>query len=121
MFQQREERLRKTFCGFNADYPFPRVDYTERRNIMRKNVKCPRSKFIRICTRRASTERRKTKKNFFSVFMRTNLSAALPERIKTKKTYFCDFNADSPFPRVDYTERRKIMRKNVKCPRRRIN
>jgi hypothetical protein len=88
---------------------------------MRKNVKCPRSKFIRICTRRASTERRKTKKNFFSVFMRTNLSAALPERIKTKKTYFCDFNADSPFPRVDYTERRKIMRKNVKCPRRRIH
>ena len=53
--------------------------------------------------------------------MRTNLSAALPERIKTKKTYFCDFNADSPFPRVDYTERRKIMRKNVKCPRRRIH
>jgi hypothetical protein len=65
---------------------------------MRKNVKCPRSKFIMICTRRASTERR-----------------------KTKKTYFCDFNADSPFPRVDYTERRKIMRKNVKCPRRRIH
>ena len=88
---------------------------------MRKNIKCPRSKFIKICTRRASTERRKTKKNFFSVFMWTNLSAALPERIKTKKTYFCDFNADSPFPRVDYTERRKIMRKNVKCPRRRIH
>ena len=72
---------------------------------------------IGSASRRASTERRKTKKNFFSVFMRTNLSAALPERIKTKKTYFCDFNADSPFPRVDYTERRKIMRKNVKCPR----
>jgi hypothetical protein len=94
LFQQREERLRKTFCGFNADYPFPRVDYTERRNIMRKNVKCPRSKFIRICTRRASTERRKTKKNLFSVFMRTNLLLLQQREERLRKHIFCGFNAD---------------------------
>jgi len=119
------------------------VDYTERRKTKRKKGKWPRSKFIRICPQemlsqrvkrprrflcvflcrptlpwvRASTERRKTKKNLFSVFIRTNLPLLQQREERLRKHIFCGFNADWPFPRVDYTERRKIMRKNVKCPR----
>jgi hypothetical protein len=37
-----------------------------------KKGNCPKSKFIMICPRRESTERRKTKKNMFCVLMQTD-------------------------------------------------
>ncbi len=68
--------------------PLGQITQREER-IWDKNVKCPKSKFIRICSSRTSTERRKTKKKLFCL-----------------RLY-----SDPPSGRVDYTQREKRLGK----------
>jgi len=57
------------FLCFYTDGLFPRVYYTEKRKTKRKkNSNVPNQNLLESASRRASTERRKNKKNYFCVF-----------------------------------------------------
>jgi len=60
---ERRKTKKKPFLRSNADWLFPRVDYTERKKTKRKNVK-----FIRICRKETFNRERKNKKTFFLFF-----------------------------------------------------
>jgi hypothetical protein len=50
-------------------YTSTRIAYTERKKIKRRNVRCPKSKFIRICLRKSfhREKKDKQKKEMFQI------------------------------------------------------
>jgi hypothetical protein len=93
---KKEERLRKTFLVFLCQLTFLKARmHREKKEYEKKNLKAPKSKFLRISSRRASTARRKTKKNFFCVSMLTDLPLWLiTQREERLGTTFLCFYAD---------------------------
>jgi hypothetical protein len=63
--------------------------HREKKEYVKKIKKDPKSKFIRISSRRPSTEKKKTKKNLFCVFMLTDFSLRYitqrKERLRERK------------------------------------
>ncbi len=88
-------------------YTSTRIAYTERKKIKRRNVRCPKSKCIRICLRTCfhREKKDKQKKEMFQI----KIQQDLPQRELSKKFIFCAF-IWTDLPLGDYIERRKTKR-----------
>jgi hypothetical protein len=83
----------------------------------RKNVKCPKSKFIRICLKERIQREKEDLENPFCVFMLSDflLRVYYTERRKTKNKMENFLNLNSGLPQRELPQReKKTKRKNIK-------